>query len=48
MRARDYSIPFEGKPGIYNAIKDVDSVTVGQVTLIEGDGPLQLVQDYKT
>src|SRR3982751_1990972 len=40
MRARDYGIPFDGTPGRYNAITDVDSVTVGQVTLIEGDGPL--------
>src|ERR1700740_2723163 len=40
MRARDYGIPFDGSPGKYNAITDVDSVTVGQVTLIEGDGPL--------
>jgi L-aminopeptidase/D-esterase-like protein len=40
MRARDYGIPFDGIPGKYNAITDVDSVTVGQVTLIEGHGPL--------
>lgn len=39
-RARDYGIPFTGVPGKYNAITDVDSVTVGQVTLIEGNGPL--------
>jgi L-aminopeptidase/D-esterase-like protein len=39
-RARDYGIPFDGTPGKFNAITDVDSVTVGQVTLIEGDGPL--------
>jgi L-aminopeptidase/D-esterase-like protein len=40
MRARDYGIPFDGIPGKYNAITDVDSVTVGQVTLIEGEGTL--------
>ena len=39
-RARDYGIPFDGTPGKFNAITDVDSVTVGQVTLIEGDGAL--------
>src|SRR5205809_1907191 len=40
MRARDYGIPFDGNPGHYNAITDVDSVSVGQVTLINGGGPL--------
>ena len=36
-RARDLGIPFEGTPGPNNAITDVPGVTVGHVTLIEGD-----------
>jgi len=39
-RARDYGIPFDGHPGPFNAITDVPGVTVGQTTLIRGDGPL--------
>ncbi|HET7292768.1 MAG TPA: P1 family peptidase [Vicinamibacteria bacterium] len=39
-RARDWGIPFTGTPGPLNAITDVPGVTVGMVTLIEGDGPL--------
>jgi L-aminopeptidase/D-esterase-like protein len=39
-RARDYGIPFDGTTGKLNAITDVAGVTVGQVTLIKGDGPL--------
>jgi L-aminopeptidase/D-esterase-like protein len=39
-RGRDLGIPFEGKPGPLNAITDVPGVEVGQVTLIEGEGPL--------
>src|SRR5215831_7030163 len=39
-RARDYGIPFDGTPGKNNAITDVAGVTVGQVTLIKGDGDL--------
>jgi D-aminopeptidase len=39
-RARDYGVPFQGAPGKYNAITDVPGVTVGEVTLIRGDGPL--------
>ena len=42
VRARDLGIPFDGKPGPFNAITDVAGVTVGQVTLISGDGPLQV------
>jgi D-aminopeptidase len=34
-RARDLGVPFEGAPGLLNAITDVPGVTVGQVTLIE-------------
>lgn len=41
-RARDLGIPFSGNPGPFNAITDVAGVTVGQVTLISGDGPLQV------
>src|SRR5437899_3181361 len=41
-RARALSIPFEGAPGAANAITDVPGVAVGYVTLIEGDGPLQV------
>lgn len=36
-RARDLGIPFEGAPGKYNAITDVEGVTVGRATIIEGD-----------
>jgi D-aminopeptidase len=36
-RARDLGIPLEGTPGKYNAITDVDGVTVGCSTIIEGD-----------
>src|SRR5215212_2977249 len=39
-RARDYGIPFDGNTGKYNAITDVSGVTVGQVTIIKGNGPL--------
>src|SRR5439155_16850337 len=35
-RARDLGIPFDGTPGRWNAITDVDGVTVGHVTLIRG------------
>jgi D-aminopeptidase len=34
-RARDLGVPFEGVPGLLNAITDVAGVTVGHVTLIE-------------
>jgi D-aminopeptidase len=39
-RARDFKIPFDGVPGKYNAITDVAGVEVGEITLIEGNGPL--------
>ena len=39
-RARSIPVPFDGEPGGYNAITDVDGVKVGYTTLIEGDGPL--------
>lgn len=39
-RARDWGIPFKGTPGPLNAITDVPGLTVGQVTLVSGSGPL--------
>lgn len=38
VRARDLGIPFEGKPGNFNAITDVAGVEVGFSTLISGEG----------
>lgn len=35
-RARDLGIPFEGTPAKYNAITDVDGITVGYATINEG------------
>jgi len=43
-RARDLGVPFEGTPGPNNAITDVPGVTVGQVTIIEGEGQLPVGQ----
>jgi len=37
-RARALGIPFDGVPGRFNAITDVEGVTVGYSTLIEGEG----------
>jgi D-aminopeptidase len=37
-RARTLGIPFDGAPGRFNAITDVEGVTVGYTTLIEGEG----------
>ena len=34
-RARDLGIPFEGQPGPFNAITDVEGVQVGMTTLID-------------
>lgn len=39
-RARDLGIPFDGTPGLLNAITDVRGVEVGQITLIQGQGRL--------
>jgi len=39
-RARDYGIPFDGNAGVLNAITDVPGVTVGQTTIIKGNGAL--------
>ena len=36
-RARDLGVPFDGTPGTWNAITDVQGVEVGQTTLISGD-----------
>ena len=41
-RARDLGVPFDGTPGALNAITDVSGVQVGQVTLISGEGKLQV------
>ena len=43
-RARDLGIPFEGIPGPLNAITDVEGVTVGHVTLVSGEGQLNVGQ----
>ncbi|MBG8552639.1 DmpA family aminopeptidase [Hymenobacter guriensis] len=40
-RARELGIPFEGKPGPYNAITDVPGVLVGYKTLVRGKGALK-------
>jgi D-aminopeptidase len=42
VRARDLRIPFEGKPGKFNAITDVAGVEVGYSTLISGQGKLEV------
>jgi D-aminopeptidase len=41
-RARDLGVPFDGNPGLWNAITDVKGVEVGHATLISGDGPLKV------
>ncbi len=41
-RARDLGIPFDGNPGPLNAITDVKGVQVGHVTLISGNGKLEV------
>ena len=47
-RARELGIPFDGKPGLYNAITDVHGVLVGYRTIIKdtektatGNGPVR-------
>ena len=42
IRARDLGIPFDGMPGALNAITDIDGLLVGQTTLVEGDGALDV------
>ena len=39
-RARDLGVPFEGTPGLLNAITDVAGIEVGHHTIIRGDGEL--------
>ncbi|MDA0986751.1 MAG: P1 family peptidase [Bacteroidetes bacterium] len=39
-RARDIGIPFDGTPGKYNSITDVEGVEVGYSTIISGEGKL--------
>ncbi len=41
-RARDLGVPFDGIPGLFNAITDVKGVEVGHTTLISGSGPLKV------
>lgn len=41
-RARDLGVPFDGNPGLLNAITDVKSVEVGHTTLISGEGALKV------
>jgi L-aminopeptidase/D-esterase-like protein len=41
-RARDLGVPFDGTPGLLNAITDVKGVEVGHTTLISGAGPLKV------
>lgn len=36
-RARDLGVPFDGQPGVLNAITDVPGITVGHCTLNRGD-----------
>ncbi len=42
QRAREFGIPFNGTPGKYNAITDVEGVLVGYKTLISGSGKLKV------
>lgn len=41
-RGRGLGIPFEGTPGRWNAITDVEGVEVGYATIIKGSGKLQV------
>jgi L-aminopeptidase/D-esterase-like protein len=41
-RARDLGVPFDGTPGVNNAITDVKGVEVGHTTLISGSGKLEI------
>lgn len=41
-RARDLGIPFTGTTGTHNAITDVEGVTVGYSTIIEGEGKIEV------
>jgi D-aminopeptidase len=39
-RARDIGVPFDGEPGKFNAITDVEGVEVGHSTIVSGEGRL--------
>jgi len=39
-RARNLGVPFDGTPGPYNAITDVEGVMVGHSTIVTGEGRL--------
>lgn len=41
-RARDLGVPFDGQPGMFNAITDVKGIEVGHTTLISGSGKLKV------
>lgn len=41
QRAREFGIPFDGKPGTHNAITDVPGVMVGYKTKISGKGKME-------
>lgn len=43
-RARDLGVPFDGTPGLLNAITDVAGVTVGHSTILRGQGKLVVGQ----
>jgi D-aminopeptidase len=40
IRARGLGLPFDGRPGPFNAITDVSGVEVGYSTIVRGHGPL--------
>jgi D-aminopeptidase len=42
IRARDLGVPFEGTPGVLDAITDVKGIEIGNTTLISGDGALKV------
>ncbi len=44
-RARDLGLPFEGAPGKYNAITDVEGVEVGFSTIITGESTEDTTED---
>ncbi len=41
-RARHLGIPFDGEPGPFNAITDVEGVEVGHTTIVSGRGRLEV------
>jgi D-aminopeptidase len=43
-RARDLGVPFDGTPGLLNAITDVAGVTVGMTTIIDSKDPAHQVR----